>query len=47
MFVVQIWNSESERFDNFAEGYGCAKAANALVDKLMDRGYFARIVTED
>ena len=47
MFAIQVWNSEAERFDNYAEGYACAKAANALVDKLMSRGFFARVVTTE
>ena len=47
MFAIQVWNSEAERFYNFAEGYARAKAANALVDKLIRRGFFARVVTTE
>ena len=46
-FTIEVWNAETERFDCFAEGYSCAKKANELVDKLMDKGYFARVTVEE
>lgn len=46
-FYVQIWNNETESWDNFKEGYTCAREANKLVDTLMNRGFFARVQCDE
>ena len=45
-FYVEIWDNSREEWECFKEGFTCAKAANALVDTLMDRGHFPRVRCE-
>jgi len=46
-FHVQVWDREYDRWESYGQGYTCAKAANKLADELLDRGYFARVVTDE
>lgn len=45
-YYVEVWNTETEQYDCYAGGFHCAKRANELASKLLDGGYFARVVEE-
>ena len=46
-FAVEVWNREFEGWDCFKGSIHCAREANELVDILLGRGYFARVVAVD
>jgi hypothetical protein len=50
-FAVEIWNGAGDygegSWDCYKGGIHCARVANQIAETLMDRGFFARVVTVD
>jgi len=50
-FAVEIWNGAGDcgegSWDCYKGGIHCARVANQIAETLMDRGFFARVVSVD
>ena len=47
MFYVEVWYTESGCWVVYKDSIDCARTADELVDKLGERGWFARVSVDD